>query len=117
MTILIKGMEMPVTCCQCKEMVYNPEIKWEQAGKEEEGGWVCLLTGELIDNTKREEHCPLIEVPTPHGRLVDAYEAVMLLQKYYDRIGEPLKEHAIGECIMIIKDDVPTIIEAEEVEG
>lgn len=72
MSILIKGMEMPVTCCQCKEMVYNPEIKWEQAGKEEEGGWVCLLTGELIDNTKREEHCPLIEVPTPHGRLIDA---------------------------------------------
>ena len=98
MSILIKGMEMPVTCCQCKEMVYNPEIKWEQAGKEEEGGWVCLLTGELIDNTKREEHCPLIEVPTPHGRLIDADAYIELT----------------GWLMAFVLRDAPTVIEAEE---
>lgn len=108
MTILIKGMEMPVTCCQCKEMVYNPEIKWEQAGKEEEGGWVCLLTGELIDNTKREEHCPLVEVPTPHGRLIDADELIKHDHQYYEYLSD--------DFYVLVRDieNAPTVIEAEE---
>lgn len=116
MTVLIRGMEMPVTCCQCKEMVYNPEIKWEQAGKEEEGGWVCLLTGELIDNTKREEHCPLIEVPTPHGRLIDAdafdsikYEIPTTLSQRYEQ-----GFHDGVNYVQHLIIDAPTVIEAEE---
>lgn len=58
--MLIRGMAEPETCVQCKLMVYNPELVWDDAGKETVGAWVCLLTGELIDNTKREEHCPLV---------------------------------------------------------
>lgn len=105
MSVLIKGMEMPITCCQCKLMVYNPEIKWEQAGREECGGWVCLLTGELIDNTKREEHCSLVEVPTPHGRLIDADE-------FHQQAG--LTDY--NELYMDLDEfkAFPTVIEAEE---
>ena len=112
MTILIKGMEMPVTCCQCKEMVYNPEIKWEQAGKEEEGGWVCLLTGELIDNTKREEHCPLIEVPTPHGRLLDA--DAIFEQWYQLNFDRKISDGTLAYWNVLL-GEAPTVIEAEEV--
>ena len=96
MSILIKGMEMPPKG-QGRMFLYDDNTAI----------WLNLDTGERI----AYEVTP---VPTPHGRLVDAHASIMLLQKYYDRVSEPLKEHAIGECIMIIKDDVPTIIEAEE---
>ena len=109
MSVLVKGMEMPITCCQCKLMVYNPEIKWEQAGREECGAWVCLLTGELIDNTKREEHCPLIEVPTPHGRLIDADALLKDVHKMHYGNGGLLTEGQI--------ETAPTVIEAEEADN
>ena len=71
MSILIKGMEMPVTCCHCPLMGYDPEIEWDDGGRETQGAYICVITHELIDNTKREEHCPLVLVP-PHGRVIDA---------------------------------------------
>ena len=73
MNIIIHGFDMPETCCKCKMMVYGSEKVWDNNGTETVGAWVCLLTGELADNTKREEHCPLTELP-PHGRLIDAEE-------------------------------------------
>ena len=69
MSILIKGMEMPVTCCHCPLMGYDPDREWFDSIART-GAHICVLTGELIDNTKREEHCPLVPIP-PHGRLGD----------------------------------------------
>ena len=51
MDILIKGMEMPKNC-----------------------GW-CPLRASCVHRIYMEcrpEYCPLIEVPEPHGRLIDA---------------------------------------------
>ena len=47
------------------------------------------------------QHCPLIEVPTPHGRLIDA-DAI---QDY--------NVETFGQRLLII-DTAPTVIEAEE---
>ena len=69
MSILIKGMEMPATCCHCPLMGYDPDREWYDS-MARTGAHICVLTGELIDNTKREEHCPLVPVQ-PHGRLID----------------------------------------------
>lgn len=105
MSLLIKGVEMP-------DIENNKSIKAEIRnldGKLELG----IMTGGYYCS-QQWTYYPIVSVPTPHGSLKDADAAIMLLQKYYDRVGEPLKEHAIGECIMIIKDDVPTIIEVEE---
>ena len=104
MSILIKGMEMPTTCCHCKLMVYNHELVWDDAGTERTGAWVCLLTGELIDNTKREEHCPLIPVP-PHGDLV---ERKAVLNTFSIHMNRTLH-------YVTIRDTIPTIIPADEV--
>lgn len=102
MSLFIKGMKMPKTCQICRTAGLDRIVD-------------CSLWQRVRSiSLDKHRNCPLIEVPTPHERLVDAHAAIMLLQKYYDHVGEPLKEHAIGECIMIIKDDVPTIIEAEE---
>lgn len=67
MSVLIKGMDMPVTCCHCPLMGYDPDIEWVDGGRETQGAYICVITHELIDNTKREEHCPLVPVP-PHDK-------------------------------------------------
>ena len=72
MSVYIKGMEMPKTCCYCPLMGYDPDREWFD-NMAQTGAHICALTGELIDNTKRAEHCPLIPVPD-HGRLIDADE-------------------------------------------
>ena len=71
MGIYIKNMKAPVTCCHCPLMGYDPDIEWVDGGRETQGAYICVITHELIDNTKREDHCPLVPVP-PHGRLIDA---------------------------------------------
>ena len=58
MSVLIKGMEMPPSCCQCP---VNMDIC--------KRGYKYLLTHpELYD--KRADDCPLIEIPQ-HGYLID----------------------------------------------
>ena len=69
MGVYIKGVEMPITCCHCPLMGYDPDIEWNDGGMETQGAYICVMTHELIDNTKREDHCPLVPVP-PHGRLI-----------------------------------------------
>ena len=121
MGIYIEGMKMPKTCCGCKMMIYNPELVWDDNGIETVGAWVCLLTAELIDNTKREEHCPLIELP-PHGRLIDA-DALMdgwMNLREATKYGNETKEqvsHSYSTMMMYeIADeieDAPIIIPAD----
>ena len=104
-SILIQGMEMPVTCCHCPLMGYYPDREWYDS-MARTGAHICVLTGELIDNTKREEHCPLVPIP-PHGRLIDADE----LHKGIEWIGwfaeedRYLAEH--------LTEDAPTVIEED----
>lgn len=89
MSLFIKGMEMP------------------KAGE-------TIIIAENVDGTiyGRLEHgddwYPLIEVPTPHGRLVDVTE---LLRDSEGIILETIDDHE--EVEEMIKD-APTVIEAEE---
>lgn len=56
MSVLIKGMEMPEDCFSCP--------------LKEEG--FCNITNAYAGQIyERNSDCPLVEVPTPHGRLVD----------------------------------------------
>lgn len=73
MSVLIQGMEMPERCTECPLFAYNEKIRWMDGGRYTEGAYCCIMTGQLIDNTQREEHCQLVEIP-PHGRLIDADE-------------------------------------------
>ena len=109
--ILIKGMEMPTTCCHCPLMGYDPYIEWNDGGRETQGAYICVMTHELIDNTKREEHCPLVHAP-PHGRLISA-----------KRIEFELCESTMPKkyrefCRRVIRSEnlVPTVIPADKEE-
>lgn len=102
MSVLIKGMEMPVDCRDCPFEMYYMNC----------GETKCRATGKILADfykpipfEGRAEECPLVDVP-PHGRLVDA-----------DWYGNPLRwqgdEYSGYEIVEMIKD-WETIIEAED---
>lgn len=92
MSILIKGMEMPKTCNDC--------------GLRD--SFDCWITDSYIEArfSKRNEDCPLVEIPTPHGRLIDA-----------DKLNIHDVSPAYGFCVMgVTEEDIElaeTVIEAE----
>ena len=113
MGVYIKGMEMP-TSCPCKLIGVGYDL-------------YCSFTSgipsrmreyrECCEKETRPNWCPIADVPTPHGRLIDA-----------DLLGKILKERAEDEwnkktapfswsyayeCLIDTLDIMPTIIEAE----
>ena len=63
MSILIRGMEMPKSCWRCSlSQLYEKPREM----------LVCKITHDEVLRHKIDGNCPLIEVPTPHGRLIDA---------------------------------------------
>ena len=99
MSILIKDMEMPETCEECSFHCYHSD-----------GEYVCVATPLFypmnLANSKgiRKDWCPLVEVPTPHGRLIDA-DALDYKLGASDR-------DIYVRCTL--EEDAPTVIEAEE---
>ena len=67
MSILIRGMEMPTTCCNCK--FREPFIGFVHCHLAE-----MDMEYEESDNC-RHPNCPLVELP-PHGDLVDLSDTV-----------------------------------------
>ena len=94
MSVLIKGMEMPETCSDCEWSYYvgNGRAMCKR---------VSMTDKTDIMTKRRADFCPLIEVPTPHGRLIDA-DAI---QDY--------NVETFGQRLLII-DTASTVIEAEE---
>ena len=83
MSLLINGMEMPHCCVVCpfKEMYHD--------------GLLCKATNpyKYIPKFlhKRYEKCPLVEVSTPHGRLIDADRLLAIIKSAAgDQISVPL---------------------------
>ena len=69
MSILIKGMKMPEDCRDCPlEMYYmnSGETRCRAGNK------ILAENFKAIPFDGRPDWCPLVEVPTPHGRLIDA---------------------------------------------
>ena len=97
MSVLVRGMEMPKNCRECN---FCNELNFE--------GYLwfdfyCRAKDKSFDldkNKDKPDWCPLIEVPTPHGRLIDANKATE----------ESMKR--TGKRLLAI-DTAPTIIEAE----
>lgn len=85
MSILIKGMEKPISCDDCI---------------------VPLSKCDFLQ--RRADKCPLVEIPTPHGRLIDASELIKSYMK-----GTKTDIDDFYDTIDII-DNTPTILEAEE---
>ena len=76
--LLIKGMEMPYCCVVCpfKEMYHD--------------GLVCKATTPHKYIPKflheRYEKCPLVEIPTPHGELIDRDHLLSLIEGWNEDV-------------------------------
>ena len=94
MSVLIKNMEMPQKCGQCK--LYHAEYPMHCMAVEGH------RTVGAPYGMQRPDWCPLVEVKEPHGRLIDADETI--------RIWEGA---TIEGSIKPLIDARPTVIEAE----
>lgn len=112
MSVLIKGMEMPESCFQCWFLhVINPGYFYCFASGEEFEENFAMIKGRYAD-------CPLVEVPTPHGRLIDADA---LRREMYHKAFETdsdMQKWESGCWIRYmmferIEEAAPTVIEAE----
>ena len=110
MSILVKGMELPAECRECKMLTYYSTS----------GCSMCDITGNaLARNFKpipfdgRPDWCPLVEIPVPHGRLIDASHKVDM-QFYDDEYEEySMKTVTVEELLAMADNEVQTVIEAE----
>ena len=101
MSLIINGMDMPYCCVVCpfKEM-YND-------------GLLCKATKphQYIPKFlhKRNEKCPLSELLTPHGRLIDTDKLVWFIDNHI----ASGKKWVEFETIKNMINSLPTIVEAE----
>lgn len=71
MSVIIKGMKLPKNCMEC-------DLHFIARGLDNE----CIFSNDTVDDCteRRLYRCPLVEIPTPHGRLIDENE--LLRHKY-----------------------------------
>ena len=125
MNVLINGMEMPKCCAECPAGAYeyndNDERCFVCGFIKSQHPWECEhVEIDGIDTTKaRADFCPLIEIPTPHGRLIDADELINELASMHVGGLEAIKKYT-GEDTWTSGlhtawrtiDDADTVIEA-----
>ena len=102
MSVLVRGMEIPRTCAVCEWSDYlhpNAYCRRDQTT-------VNIETAK----TSRPDWCPLIAVPTPHGRLGDLDE---LKSKFRHGKGDNDTDSAWISAIRRAITQAETIIEAE----
>ena len=102
MSVLVKSMEMPENCILCP---LN-----DTAG--------CGITEKIMTTKEmrkgRASDCPLVEAPTPHGRLIDADDVLTQTQKgKCENSFEMGKEYGWNKAIEYVGNFAPTVIEAE----
>lgn len=116
MGVYIKGMKMPKSCSNCLFFVdglydANDEPCSACLAKEDNSPSGCgYWEIDGIDHTTGRMHfCPLVEVPEPHGRLIDADALVPDICHDWEG-GRIPPDYYSEECIR----EAPTVIEAEE---
>ena len=102
MSLIIKGVDMPEKCenCPCYDYI-------DYVCRADD----CFAPFDVENPEERSEHCPLIELPAKHGRLIDADELKKNMRNYYPSI-----DHLCCSQHVVTKGDIdcaPTIIEAE----
>ena len=65
MSVIITGMEMPKSCIECRFRQY------EYCDLQRQDVYAVNIMDYAL-SFERHPSCPLVEIPTPHGRLIDA---------------------------------------------
>lgn len=113
MSVIVKGMEMPNACWSCEGCdSCDGETKTEH--------WCALeQNARDLDNVDifndKPDWCPLVEIPTPHGILIDERELYNKIESEFDGccVYDVSPNEAVYDFEEIV-DQCKTIIEAEE---
>lgn len=100
MSLIIKGSIMPLMCGDCP--CYDGS------------DYACNATGRGVIEYRydgRPDNCPLVEIPTPHGRLIDADKLIKFIQDGINREHDSFGYDGIE--ILAEVQFSQTIIEAE----
>lgn len=110
MSLIIKGMSLPSECSECLFMCSDCSV-----GAPAE----CIILGERAARYSRLKNCPLTEISTPHGRLIDADDLYNKFKNEYCNRncdssvqGKRCDHCGVPRALNIILN-APTIIEAE----
>lgn len=112
MSLIIRGVNLPEKCenCPCYDYI-------DYVCRADD----CFAPFDVENPEERSEHCPLIEIRTPHGRLIDA--DILLDTLRYRAEGRAIcdkcKSQDCQNCVIkfvykIIRE-ATTVIEAEAV--
>lgn len=110
MSVMIKGMQLPSECSECLFSCYDISV-----GEPAQ----CIVLGEHSARYSRLKNCPLVEIPTPHGRLVDAdalsakYERFYKMFKDSHVLTDKARRDEISMFLSELKCNAATVIEAE----
>lgn len=114
MSVMIKGMEMPRGCnvCQLRDLCFDYYVC--RAKKLDDGRY--LDVDDVVG--RRHRCCPLVDIPTPHGRLIDADNLVKVLQNTLDNYPDNYNDEKTVEKLIVTVckryiENTPTVIEAE----
>ena len=115
MGVYIKGIKIPKECRECYLLEY-----YEYLGETQ-----CSVTRRMLAEREkpisfdgRPDWCPLVEIPEPHGRLIDednvidaVHERLQVLQTHKEFIKKRGDIDLLGVLPYISK--IQTVIEAE----
>lgn len=101
-SVLIRGMEMPKNCAICERWSICECLK---EYKDYESILYAVDDGDLV----KADGCPLFEIHTPHGDLIDKDK---LMQEFMDSDLDHLQRDDWREVIQIVAD-ADVVIEEE----
>ena len=105
MSVLIKGMEMPKRAAVNgeKDTAYKCVILAHPNNSVELV--IDIKFASAYDNGHNIQRYPITEIPTPHGRLIDADEIEKCVHEWYD-VGEYVFADTIRNADTIIEAEV-----------
>ena len=120
MSVLIKGMELPKDCPYCKMAYYNASDEFTGCAVVPDKRYAMHNDAVYAKSTQRPDWCPLVEIPEPHGDLIDrdAFRADFSMGENCDKCGVVLKRCEYDRIYTKMDfcgwlDDAPTVIKAE----
>ncbi len=117
MSVLVKGMMMPEDCSDCDflsglimpDEIYTCDVPTDVCGKN------CT---QFVEEGGRPDWCPLVEVPVPHGNLIDTSQSVECMFWDSDKEKWVLKSAALSEVLSmtVYSEPVKIVIPKEDAE-
>ena len=116
------NLEMPKNCPMCPFAHYDDMFNTFRGCDITRGKrWAVKNDKDYAKLSTRPDWCPLVEVPEPHGRLIDADALHKLFEDQWQYLQmldwneNPTAEatqSGINWCINTMHDDAPTVISA-----